>query len=425
MTAPLAPAMPPAGAPDAGVGVWVGKLDVSRIEAAPGERPLSLSHAEGYTRARLLVMAAGTPRGFVEVPIAGGAISAEQLRAATATLPAAQVQQDVPLPPVSVVLCTRDRAEQLRVALASLLVADYPDFEVVVVDNAPRTSASADVVRAAADPRVRLVTEPRPGLARARNRGVLQARHDVIAFTDDDVVVDPAWLRGIARGLARADGVGCVCGIVPSGEIRTAAQAYFDKRVNWARDCDVRIFDLAAPPADALFPFHVGEYGTGANFALTRRAMWATGGFDEALGAGSATGGGEDIDMFVRVLLTGQRLVYEPSAIVWHRHRSDLAALREQAAGYGRGLGAWLTKIMLDRRTATLLLRRAVAAIGHARRMTDVGTVEAVPDEIVRSLGLVQLSALLSGPGSYLRARRGGARRAPRVPNREGGLTAA
>ena len=72
MTAPLAPAMPPAGAPDAGVGVWVGKLDVSRLDAAPGGDPLPLAHAEGYTRARLLVMAAGTPRGFVELPIAGG-----------------------------------------------------------------------------------------------------------------------------------------------------------------------------------------------------------------------------------------------------------------------------------------------------------------------------------------------------------------
>lgn len=421
MTAPLVPAMSPADAPDAGVGIWVGKLDISVLEAAPGDRPLPLLHAEGYTRARLLVVAGGMPRGFVEVPVNDVAVSPDELRATVVTLPSAPAQPDVPLPPASVVLCTRDRAEQLRLALVSLLAMDYPDFEIIVVDNAPRTRRSADIVRAAADPRVRLVTEPHPGLARARNRGVLEARHDVIAFTDDDVVVDPAWLRGIASGLARADGTGCVCGIVPSGEIRTASQAYFDRRVTWARHCGVRVFDLAAPPPeDPLFPFRVGSYGTGANFALTRQALRETGGFDEALGAGSATGGGEDIDMFVRVLLTGQRLVYEPSAIVWHRHRSDLAALREQAEGYGRGLGAWLTKVMLDRRTAPLLLRRAAAAIRHARRMTDVGVVKGVAEETVRGLGRVELRTVLSGPPRYLRARRSGARRAPRVTDHEG-----
>jgi GT2 family glycosyltransferase len=421
VTAVLMPAMSHADAPDAAVGIWVGKLDMSVLQAAPSDRPLPLLHAEGYTRARLLVVAGGMPRGFVEVPVIDGAVPRQELRVRAATLPAVGAQPDVPLPQVSVVLCTRDRAEQLRVALASLLTIEYPDFEIIVVDNAPQTTASVEVVRSAADSRVRLVTEPHPGLARARNRGVLEARHDVVAFTDDDVAVDSGWLRGVAVGLARANGTGCVCGIVPSGEIRTASQAYFDKRVNWARDCAVRIFDLTAPPpGDPLFPFHVGEYGTGANFALLRQALHETGGFDEALGAGSATGGGEDIDMFVRVLLTGQRLVYEPSAIVWHRHRSDLAALREQADGYGRGLGAWLTKVMLDRRMAPLLLRRAAAAIRHARRMTDVGAIEAVPDETVRSLGRAELRALLSGPPSYLRARRSGARRAPCVMKHEG-----
>ena len=68
--------------------------------------------------------------------------------------------------------------------------------------------------------------------------------------------------------------------------------------------------------------------------------------FDEALGAGSPCKGGEDIDLFFRVVTSGHALAYEPASIAWHRHRDDAAALTGQAAGYGRGLGAWLGKIV-------------------------------------------------------------------------------
>jgi hypothetical protein len=118
-----------------------------------------------------------------------------------------------------------------------------------------------------------------------------------------------------------------------------------------------------------LFPFAVGHYGTGANFAVGRDVAIALGGFDEALGAGSPTGGGEDLDMFFRVLDAGGQLVYDPAAVVWHRHRADGDGLAAQSRTYGTGLGAWIAKIACDRRTGpnavATALRKAPAFLGH------------------------------------------------------------
>jgi hypothetical protein len=119
--------------------------------------------------------------------------------------------------------------------------------------------------------------------------------------------------------------------------------------------------------------------------------------------------------MFVRVLLDGHALMYQPEALVWHRHRADLDALQEQIIGYGVGLGAWIAKLMTSRRTAPMVLRRSVRALGHARTMTkvdvDPGTEGAVPSS--RSLAVAELRAALRGPLAYARARRAGARPAP------------
>ncbi|MGA9871725.1 MAG: glycosyltransferase, partial [Rhodococcus sp. (in: high G+C Gram-positive bacteria)] len=295
--------------------VWIGDVDIDA--EMPAE--MGLAAAEGYSRARLLVRRGMDPLGFVELPIhelptCERGITATDLVDAVRGL---EVSDAGPLPegsgacpPISVVICTRDRIDHLRGALASVLAVDYLDFEVVVVDNASPTDATTKYVTELKDQRVRVVSEPIAGLSRARNTGLRAARHAIVAFTDDDVAVDALWLKSIARGFARDHRVTCVSGIVPSGEIRTHAQAYFDRRVGWASSVTPRIFDLAHPPADVpLFPFQVGIYGTGANFAVARDRMFDLGGFDEALGVGSPTNGGEDLDMFFRILMAGDKLV--------------------------------------------------------------------------------------------------------------------
>ena len=407
---PMDPGLPPAWTGSA----WVGAVDLSSRMA---DR-ITLAGADGYQRARLLVRSGRQPRGFVELPVQEGSVSANDLRRHAAALPEPpESQGPQALPPVTIVLCTRDRPDPLGMALTSLLALDYPQVEVIVVDNASVTEASAEVVASIGDARIRLVKEPRPGLARARNCGVLAASHDVMAFTDDDVVVDRWWLWGLLDGFAAGANVACVCGMVASGELRSFPQAYFDRRVTWARSCSPQIYSLSAPPkGQPLFPFQVGQFGTGANFAMRRSVVAALGGFDEALGVGSQTRSGEDIDMFVRVLLAGHQLVYQPSALVWHRHRADMRSLHMQISGYGVGLGAWITKLLCDRKTARMVVQRAWKGVNHARRMTrvtvDQGREPSQP-QAGSHLRATEFWAIARGPAAYARARLSGARKAP------------
>jgi glycosyltransferase involved in cell wall biosynthesis len=288
---------------------------------------------------------------------------------------------------VTVVLCTRDRPALLRTALESVLAMDYPDFDVIVVDNASSTDATRNYVLGLAEPRVRVIDQPRPGLARARNTGLLAATSDIVAFTDDDVVVDRHWLRALLDGFARGVSVSCVSGIVPAGELRTPAQAYFDRRVGWSRSTDARVFDWARPPRDVpLFPFAVRCYGVGANFAVKRDVVRRLGGFDEFLGPGTSTGGGDDIDMFFRILRSGRQLVREPAAVVWHRHRPENEALLEQTRGYGLGLGAWLAKIARDPEIVRLAVKTAAVRAPACVRHIRAASIESAPSASLATL---------------------------------------
>jgi len=199
---------------------------------------------------------------------------------------------------VSVVVCTRNRPESILVTLRSLLAMHYQPFEIVVVDNAPSSDATKDAVLAAyvADPRVSYVREPRPGLSCARNRGLSEASADIVAFTDDDVTVDRWWLDGIVRGFRAAPDVTCVTGMVGTAQLENAAQLYFHLGSAWGTVRESRIFDLVENRYDSpLYPFLPGLIGAGANFAVSRALMKEIGGFDEALGAGTPSGGGEDL----------------------------------------------------------------------------------------------------------------------------------
>jgi GT2 family glycosyltransferase len=411
----LSPAMQSPERPDWSGARWIGAVDTTSLN---GHKRLKLLDSEGYNRARLLVREGSAVRGFVDVPAPAGVLAREVLDAAASALPAAEPASPVlSMPSITVIICTRDRASMLRGALTALLQLDYPNYDILVVDNAARSTATKDMVREEfQDSRLRLIEEPVPGLSQARNAGLRQARGDIVAFTDDDVVVDPAWLKEIAAGFGRAPKTACVTGLVPAGEVRSRAQAYFDYRVSWSKGLAPRVYSLAEPPADLpLFPFCVGAYGTGANFALDRRAALGLGGFDTALGAGTRTGGGEDIDMFTRVILEGYALVVQPSAIVWHRHRDGLEELRAQARSYGSGLGAWLTKIALNPRTVRIAFARTPHAVrqllGNARRQsvgkTADGTEAFDPwDPQLASVLRLELISVARGPLSYLLQRR-------------------
>jgi len=412
----LSPALPLGGPPTFTGAIWIGSVDIGQIDM---KRPLRLRESSGFQQARLLVRRGTRVFGFIEAPIDAGHVDAAVLKPALQALPdtstpaAGAVGADI-----TVVLCTRDRVDMLKTALASILALDDEHLRVIVVDNAARTGYTRQHVANLDDPRVRLVVEAAPGLARARNAGLRAATTEIVAFTDDDVVVDAYWLRGLAEGFSEP-AVACVSGIVPSGEIRTPAQAYFDQRVGWARNCEPRVYRTDAPPADVpLFPFQVGMYGTGANFAVRRSVIVELGGFDEALGAGAPTRGGEDLDMFFRMLCAGWHLAYQPAAVVWHRHRSDPDALAEQARAYGLGLGALLTKIAVNPSTAKLALRtvitKAPTILRFSYRLSKIASPpDTLVDDLPGNMGALELAWILKGPLAYRAARREGRRSAP------------
>jgi glycosyltransferase involved in cell wall biosynthesis len=199
------------------------------------------------------------------------------------------------------------------------------------------------------EPKVRYVREDCQGLSLARNRGVLEARGEIIAFTDDDVVVDTYWLAGLARGFSVTENVACVTSLILARELESSVQLWFEEFGGFNKGFVRRVFDKKRGPEDTfLHPFAAGRFGTGAGMAFAATFLREEGSFDPALGVGSRTGGGEDMVAFFKVIERGKRLLYEPASLAYHEHRRDYASLEKQMYCYGTGFTAYLTKIVLD-----------------------------------------------------------------------------
>lgn len=320
-------------------------------------------------------------------------------------------------PDVTVVIATRDRTEGLRQTLATVQQQAYPRFDMVVVDNAPTTDDTARLVAdlAASDQRLRYVREDRPGLGWAHCRGLAEATGEIVAFTDDDVHVDRHWLAGLLEGFAAAENVGCVTGLILPRELETPSQVWYEQYGGFAKGFERRIFDLESHrPADPLFPFTVGRLGAGASMAFSRSALEAVGGFDPALGPGTPSRGGEDIDAFFKILTGGWRLVYEPAALAYHTHRRDFLSLERQLSTWGIGYSAFLTAAVISQPGRAIgLLPRVPAAILYALRLRSRAyrvAASAYPESLTHPtfparLRRAELRSLPAGPWAYLRGR--------------------
>jgi cellulose synthase/poly-beta-1,6-N-acetylglucosamine synthase-like glycosyltransferase len=412
------------------VPILVGELELTEPISGVGLPPRDDGQAWGG--ARLLVRMQRMPVGYVclspdDLDAAAVArevwrqlsptINAQRSRrglAAIDTLPTGGIAFEDKLveelaerPLVSVVLNTRNRPASVVATLRGLLASSYRPFEIVLVDNAPSSDATKDAVLAefGDDPRVRYVREPRQGTSWAKNHGVAVATGDIIAFTDDDVRVDQWWLDSIVRGFGRTGDVACVTGLIATGALDNAVQLYFDQRAEAGFLREGRVFDLTDNRDDSpLYPYSAGVLGGGANFALTRSAFEELGGFNTALGAGAPCRGGEDLDVFMRTVLAGHRLVYEPSAIVWHVVRAGPGDLPRQMRAWGAGNTAALTALVLRNRKAGLdLLRRApVAAI----RLSSIGERTKNSPAVPSGMAAQELRGMVIGPWLYLKARR-------------------
>ncbi|CAM5514021.1 putative mycofactocin biosynthesis glycosyltransferase MftF [Streptomyces afghaniensis 772] len=402
--------------------VQVAELDLDGDEAVlrPGPGSPPVTHGEVF----VLVRRRGRPVGTLLGRVPEGA-DAKTVLAARARAEYAAVQGGEPgegggagePPYASVVVATRERAGQLARALDSLLAQDHPRFEIVVVDNAPVTSETRELIERKYAERVRYVCEPVPGLAVAHNTGLAAVRGEVVAFTDDDVVADPRWLTELTVPFAADPGLGCSTGLILPARLTTPAQVLLESHGGFAKGFTPRTYDPARPPGDEpLFPFTAGRFGSGANMAFRTAALRSVGGFDPATGAGTAARGGDDLYGFVRVLAQGHRLRYTPSALVWHHHRETWQDLETQAYGYGAGLTAYLTAVLVNRPALLpAFLAKLPRGLAHARALTAVRETEgggAPGDHDTRThpwprrLSRLQRRGMVYGPVGYLRARR-------------------
>jgi glycosyltransferase involved in cell wall biosynthesis len=242
-------------------------------------------------------------------------------------------------PALSVIICSRDRNEQLRTCLEHMARAGahfHREWELIIVDN----GSSADLERFLCgvpqpyDLPFRIICEPVPGLARARNRGLRDSNGSIIAFTDDDCLVDENWLERIYVAFEQNSDLALLGGRVDAPEVDAATLA-------------VRPFAQSQPIRSLA---DVRQYLIGCNSAMRRSVALQIGEFDIRLGAGAPARSAEDIDYFYRVLLNKGEICYDASCRIVHAHgRSAPEDIRGISANYLFGRGFWYAKRVLKR----------------------------------------------------------------------------
>lgn len=235
--------------------------------------------------------------------------------------------------PVTVVVCTRNRAASLDKCLQMLLRLPCRAEEIIVVDNAPSDAQTHELTQKY--PAVKYVLEPRPGLDIARNTGIQHASQPLIAFADDDVSVHPHWVYHIWKTL-QDETVSATTGLVIAAELKTEAQYIFEKFWSFNRGYkDIRYDQLYFSKTLRKGP-PVWNIGAGANMAFRKSVFEQVGLFDEDLDAGAAGCSG-DSEMWYRLLANGHTIHYTPRAIAFHEHRGEITGLKKQLFYYMRG----------------------------------------------------------------------------------------
>jgi Glycosyl transferase family 2 len=392
--------------------------------------PEAIDGEPGYAFLWALVRERGRPRGMVKLQFNGAPIGRDELNRAIAGLaPVPDLAHSRPfedggLPKISVVVPTLlGRPELLSDCLKSLSELDYPDYEVIVVDNRPAEAPDVELAG------VRVVREPHPGPSAARNRGLDAAHGEIVAFTDDDVVVDPGWLLAIALRLRDHAQEVCVTGPVVPREIETPAQVALEEyyggfgprsfqpvshKLRWRPDIRNALrpatVDAVTDDGRLLRSFSLyatGSFGIGANMSFRTRVLRELGGFSLALGPGTPSRGGEDLNVFARLAWRGHCLGFEPGALVRHTHRRDLESLDRQIHTYGVGYTALLTSLVFE---DPRHFGRIVGTASRALRLMTAGYRDKLdarnqPNPRTRELARLELRGMAIGPLMYLRSR--------------------
>ena len=215
------------------------------------------------------------------------------------------------LPRISVVVATYNAARTLDDCLRSLMKLDYPDYEVIVVNDGS-TDGTADIIRRYP---FRSITTPNRGVSAARNEGLRAATGEIVAYIDSDARADSDWLSYLAATFLESDVVG-VGGpnLVPPED-------------SWVAKC---VYRAPGGPTQVMLDDRSAEHIPGCNMAFRRCALEEIGGFDPIFKKAA-----DDVDICWRLLERGYRIGFSPSAVVWHHRRPSVHAYWRQQVGYG------------------------------------------------------------------------------------------
>ncbi|MEG4963550.1 MULTISPECIES: glycosyltransferase [unclassified Microcoleus] len=379
-------------------------LEISKL-------PPEITVEERYSKALVLIRLHGKPIGQALLSVVRGSIEGSQLRETLMNAAGENLWKNwlydslawdergplQAMPIATVAVCTRDRPEDLRRTLEAFMQLPDDGQEYLVIDNCPATDATEELVKNY--PKVRYVREDVPGSSAARNRALREAKHEFVAFTDDDAAPDPNWLRSLLWNFSDPR-VMCVTGLLMPLELETEAQEWFERYSPHGRGFERRIFDGAH-----CNPLVVAPVGVSASMALRKSSIDCIGLFDEALGAGTPTVGGEDCELFARILRAGYCIVYEPRALSWHRHRRTWEELQKTLQGYGIGVYAFWTRMFVINREFSVL--RLAWGWLHSKQIPELfASLRKQPESIPSDLLLAQLRGCVSGPMAYFASRK-------------------
>ncbi len=303
----------------------------------------------------------------------------------------------------SVILCTRNRAAKLPQALDSLSRMEPPEggaVEVLIVDNGStdETREAAERYRAAHPGRFSYLFEPARGKSAALNRGVQEARGEILLFTDDDCVVDELWAAAAAAEFEHDPDLAVLGGRVELFDTRDADVS----TVPFRERCVV-----ACPTGILLTPYVIG-----CNMAIRRGVFDRIGGFDLRMGPGSRVGlVAEDTDLVYRAFRHGFKVAYAPSMRVRHDHgRRSSAELTSLLGAYAAGRGALYLKHILRGDVTALKvawweLSGTLRALRRSLRLPEwIGQFARLIADLVRG-AFAMLWAVLVAPGRAERLR--------------------
>jgi hypothetical protein len=425
----------------------VKQADPVRVMIIDVDEPLpELTTDHNYKKAWVMFCEKGVPRSMATLDLTIG-VTAVQSRLSEIVAQfqeSKSVQIDVPalrdvaLPSISVVIPTIvSRVEELGHCIEAIGQLDYPDFEVILVDNRQFIPFEDPLPSLVLNrPWLRVIREARPGVSAARNAGISNANGEVIAFTDDDVRVDTEWLRYIGLRMALNPQIDALSGLILPTELETPSQIWFERyyggfsgqrtfapvtlelvpsRKKLLHGNKVAVRNLEGVETQRISILGIGGYGAGANMAFRKTVLDRIGGFDIHLGVGTPARGGEDLFAMISILWFGGKIGYEPGAFVHHRHRREYAELLTQLGGYGEGFTAMVTSLLRNYPQRSLsifsqlpvvLKWKAAQGIERIRGRKSDGPTEQWARPLYPSALLVrEFRAYFKGPVAYFRSR--------------------